>query len=44
MSQATFIALGAAALGLVVFAGCLALAVSVRRKKAARESAAPPAN
>lgn len=37
MDQATFIALGAAALGLVVFAGCLALAVSVRRKKAAQD-------
>ena len=36
MSQATFLALGAAALGIVVFAGCVALAVSVRRKKAAQ--------
>ncbi len=42
MDKATAIALGAAALGIVVFAGCLALAVSVRRKKAAQAKAGLP--
>lgn len=39
MSNATFIALGASAIGLLVFSFCLFVAVSAARKKAANQAA-----
>lgn len=39
MSEPTAIALGAAALGLVVFSLCIALAISASKKKAAAKAA-----
>lgn len=42
MSNATFLALGAAALGVIVFSFCLYVAMSARRKKE-EEGAARPA-
>lgn len=40
MSNATFIALGAVAVGLVVFSFCLFVAISVSKKKKAADQAA----
>lgn len=43
MNNATFIALGAAAIGLVVFSFCIYVAMNASKKKAARKSAPPDA-